>query len=171
MKELRLEIKGAKKLDLNVEIDGKIVKLKKNSSSGLYEGTFSTEKDTVDMKVYRYLELNSPLWFLTAIFYFLVSIFGIFDSRKEKSCIVLDCHFEIKLDKDITNLELWTNPLKTQGRAFELSKECDVKEIKNEYYFDAKAKKKIKWLRLVKFILFVGIVIGLVFLIQKVIVG
>lgn len=167
MKELNLKIKGTKKINPTIEVDGKIVKLKKNSF-GNYEGKVQVQNDQVNIKVYRYLELNSKFWFLKSLLYFIVSIFGIFDSIKEKKCIVIDFCAKLNMQNiDNATLELNANNLTTQGQAFKIISNCELEEISNGYYVDTKANKRRKFLNVVKFVVFVGTVIGLVFLFKN----
>lgn len=172
MKALTLKIKGVgKRFRPTVEVDGKVVRLKKNQF-GNFEARVNVDKDKFDIRISRFLEINSRLWFLKAIFYFLISIFGIFDSRKEKSSVALDCHFSIDMSsRDGGMVELKLNSLRTQGRACEITSDCAVIENKNEYFVDLRTKKRIKLLRWVKFLIFVGSMVGLAFIFKNVVIG
>lgn len=168
MKELNLKLKGTKQINPIIQVDGKIVKGKYNKF-GNYEGKIDIQKDIVDVKIFRYLEINGKFWFLLSIFYFLISIFGIFDTMKEKTCIVLDCYFKLNTkDVNNANLELIAGEFQTQGKAFKIQCDCEVKEVSNNYYFDKKAKTKKKWLNCTKFLIFVCFVVGLAFLIKNI---
>lgn len=172
MKALTLKIKGAsKRLRPTVEVDGKVVRLKRNQF-GNFEGQVNVDKDKFDIRISRFLEINSRLWFLKSIFYFLISIFGIFDSRKEKSSVLLDCHFSIDMSaRDSGMVELKLNSLRTQGRACDITSDCTVIENKNELFVDSRTKKRIKLLRWIKFLIFVGSMVGLAFIFKDVVIG
>lgn len=105
----------------------------------------------MDIKVYRYLELNSKLWWLKSIIYFIISIFGLFDTLKEKNCIVIDFHLKINMSGiDNANIELCAKTVQAQDRAFDIVSNCQVEEISNTYFLDARAKKGSAYLLLLK---------------------
>lgn len=170
MKELHLKLKGIKKINPVVEVNGQNVKLKKDKF-GNYENEILVNTNDVDIKVYRYLELNSKLWWLLSIFYFVISIFGIFDTLKEKNCIVIDFHLKINMSEiDNANIELCAKTFQTQGKAFEIVSNCNYEEISNTYFLDARAKKRKRLLAFVKVIIFIGAIVLLALLIKKVLV-
>lgn len=159
MKELSIKIKGAKKLNPIVEVDGKTVLLTKNQY-GNYEGKLSIEKESVRIKVYRVLELSSPLWLLKSIFYFLISIFGLLDTMKEKNFTVIDCDLTLNLaNADTFSLEL-TSRMQNNGKAFEITSNGSVQENNNICFVDTRAKKRNRLLKFLKLIIFLGVVCG-----------
>lgn len=169
MKELSLKIKCAKRIMPTVEVNGKVIKCKKNQF-GNFECNTLIDKDTADIKIYRYLEINSKLWWFISIFYYIISIFGIFDPIKEKSNIVINCHIKIDMSKSESfNLEFDLNDLQTQNKAFEIISNCEFEEFSNNYYLDKKAKKRRKFLTFSKIVIFIGAIIGLAFLIKNII--
>lgn len=60
-----------------VKIDDNVINLKKNSF-GSFDATYETDKNEIEITIFRYLELKSRLWWLYALFSFIISIFGIF---------------------------------------------------------------------------------------------
>lgn len=158
MKNIKLKIKGYGALKPTVKVDGKQMKFKKNEF-GSFESQVQTDKDKVQIEIYRYLEINSRLWWLTQIFFFIISIFGILDPLKEKNCVVIDYKSEL----DLTNVEsasvdLAINTAKNDGKAIELKSEAPCVEQTNEFYVDNKAKKRVKIMKFVKLFVFLACV-------------
>lgn len=155
MKELSLKLTGAANIKPIINIDGNNVKFKKNKFDS-FETKFSTDKDRVEISIYKFLEINGKLWFLMSMIFFIISLFGILDVRYERSCIVLDCKFVINL-KEKSDIVITFNSLKDKGKAVEIKTDCDFEEISNNYYVDLKAKKRLKILLAVKILLWIAL--------------
>lgn len=167
MRELNIKIAGNKKLNPVVEVDGKSVPLSLNKF-GNYEGKIQVEKDQVDIKVYRVLELNSKLWFLKYLFYYIISILGIFDVMREKKCIIIDCHLSLTLKGDEQSSILLTcKHMQNQSKAFEIKSNCEVQEHSNIFLIDKRAKRRKRLFGFVKFVVFIGVICGLIFGLSK----
>lgn len=166
MKELNFKIKGTKQLKPTIKVDGKQLKFKKNEF-GSHESKFVTDKDKIEVCIYRYLEINSPLWFIMSIFFYIISIFGLLDPIREKQPIVLDYKVELDLTKiDKANIDFTLNQLQNEGKAIEIKTDVPVNEISNVYYLDKKAEKRLKIMKAVKILLFIAAVVGLIFLVK-----
>ena len=160
MKELNLEIRSASDMCPSVLVDGKLVKTKKNKF-GTRSCTVKTEKDNVDVVLIRNLEINGKLWFFMNIFYFIISLFGIFDPGYDKKCVVMDCKFNLEV-KEKTKAVIVINGVVNNGKAVTIQSDAGVVEDKNIYFVDNKAKKKRKVAKWTRFVLMVIIVIALV---------
>ena len=166
MKNVNLKIKGIGRLKPVVCVDGKQLKFKKNNF-GSYEKTISTDKDKMEIVIYRYLEINGRLWWLISILQFLVSIFGLLDTMKEKGCVIIDCKLIVDLNSsENCNIDLAIDENSENGKAVNVATELAVEEIVNRSYVDEKAKKRLKIMKFVKLFVFIAIVIGLIFLIR-----
>ena len=165
MKQINLTVRGGTRLSPTILIDGKAIKTKK-SGIGAKTGVFKTEKDKVEISIFRYLEINGRLWFLMNIIYFLIGVFGIFDFLYDKNCAVLDCKFVVDTTEQ-TNLEIAFNSLIDKGRAVEIESDTNVTEIKNMYYVDQKAKKRRKIAIITRIVLLIAIVVTCVFVFIK----
>lgn len=146
-------------------LDGTPIKLKRNRS-GLYEGLYTTEKDNIELSVYKYLEIKSKLWLLMSLVFFVVSLFGLISPRYDKRCIVLEYKVNIKL-KENTEVKLSANRFVDKGRAFEITTDADAKEIKNIAYVDKLAKKRLRILRAIEVVLWIALIIVLIALLAK----
>lgn len=166
MKTVNLKIKGIGNLKPIVAIDGKHIKFKKNEF-GSYEKTIETENDKMEITIRKYLEINGRIWWLISIFQFIVSIFGLLDTMKEKFCTVIDFKMIVDLNSSTnTNLQLTIDCNKETGKAVAVESELAVEEVVNTFYEDKKAKKRLKIMKFVKVFVFIAFVIGLIFLIR-----
>ena len=78
MNDVKIKLIGvSNKVKPIVMIDGQRVNYKKNEFEG-YDLNYQTEKEEIEVEIYRYLELKGKLWWLYALISFIVSIFGIF---------------------------------------------------------------------------------------------
>lgn len=156
MRELEIKLVGQINLgELVVSIDNKPVKLKKYVF-GCLICKYQTGKDKVNIKVYRMLDVGGFIWFLTQIFFYLISIFGIFDVRRKERCFVVDFETEIDL-KDQNKITLQLNNAKENEQAINVQTDLDSHEISNKYYLDYKAKKTLKVLKITKVLLTLAI--------------
>lgn len=165
MRELKLRVKGAKRINAHVTVDGKSVKLKKNNF-GTYEGNYQTEKDKVEVCVYKVSEITGRLWFLMSIFFYILSIFGLLDPLKEKNAIVIQCRLMVDLSGvENGKLELSVNANSKSEKAVEVVSDFAIEEIENKIYEDEKVKKRLKILKIAKiftFLTFVALTIVLI---------
>ena len=165
MNTLSLKISGCPRGHASVLIDGKKTKLKFNQY-GNFEGTYTTDKSSIELSIYKYLEINGKLWFLMSLVFFFVGILGILDPWYDKSCIVFA--YQVKIDLNETcEVKLALNRYSNNGRAYEISTECKYQEITNVYYVDNKAKKRLKIMKFVKFVLWILAVALIVWIIAK----
>lgn len=158
MKDLELKIIGGQNLgEKIVSIDDKPVKVK-NNKFGNIECQYQTENEKVNIKVYRALDVGGVLWFITQLFFFVISIFGIFDIRRKEKCIVVDFEAEVYL-KEENKITLQFNPPQENEKAINVETDLTSKEISNNYYVDTKAKKTLKCLKITKIFLAVASII------------
>lgn len=166
MRELNIRLKGATLINPTIVVDRKRVRVKKNKF-GTYEATHNAENSRVEVCVYKYLEINSPLWLIIGIFFYIISIFGILDPIREKKPIVLESKFIVDLGSETNGkLELSINLANKYGRAMEYSSNCALQEIKNISREDERAKKRLKILKVVKVGIFITSVLGIILLLR-----
>lgn len=159
MKTVNLKLTGRANFgDPLVYVDGKQATFKKNKFGNLVH-EFETDKATAKVEVYRALDVGGFFWFITQLFFFLISIFGIFDIHRKEKFIVVRYNSVIEL-KDKNDITIKLNTLKENGKPVEIEGDASVVEIENSCEVDTKAKKKVKWLRLTKALLAVGIIVG-----------
>lgn len=166
MKNINIKVRGASLLKPTILIDGKQVRIKKNNY-GSYETEYSTEKDSMEITIYRYLEVHGRLWYLMTLIYFFISLFGLLDPVREKKCVVIDARFVVDIkDVNLCTINLAVQNPKTTGDAVTVETDLPYETLSNVFFVDEKAKKKIKLMRILKAVLAVGIAIALVFILR-----
>lgn len=157
MKELEIKLTGQSVGETIVSIDNTPIKFKKNSF-GSSICKYQTEKSQVNIKITRYLDVGGFVWFLTQLFFFIISIFGIFDIYYKERCLVIDFDMDIEL-KEENKLTLHLNSLKENSKAIDIETDLVVKEKSNNYYLDTNAKETLKKLKLTKIFLAIAIIV------------
>ena len=160
MNKLNLKLINVVNLSPTILVDNKKVKPKKNQF-GSYAITHETEKDEVEIKIFKYLEINGKLWFLMGMIFFIISIFGILDYRLDRKCIIIDCCLKIKLNEN-TNAELKFNSFVSSGEAYTIKTDAQVEQISNRYFVDTQAKKRVKILIITKLLCWVALIAGVI---------
>ena len=168
MKQLNIRIKMAFVPNGKITIDGEKVVFKRDSY-GNYTYTQMSDKNDCTIKIVNYLDINRKMWFLTNILCFLLSIFGLFDQRVSKNCVVRDCEFKVKLDKEITNIDINTYIGTNKSGYATINCDGEYETISNNIYVDEVAKKRLKTLKIAKIItalLIIGIIIGVLYAVE-----
>lgn len=166
MKELELKLTGGQNLgEIVVNVDESPVKFKKNEF-GSFVGKIQTDNDKANIKVFRMLDVGGLLWFVTQLFFFVISIFGIFDVHHKERCLVVDFECEVDL-KEENKITLQPNSLQEDGKAIDIQTDLTCQEVTNKYYLDENAKKKLKILKFTKIFLalaIIGVAIAVLFI-------
>lgn len=158
MRELEIKLTGTQILgETIVNIDDKPAKFKKNGFGNLVY-KYQTENDKVNIKVFRMLDVGGALWFITQLFFFIISIFGIFDIHHKERCIVIDFETEVDLKKE-NKLTLQVNTPQENAKAINIQTDLTSQEISNKFLLDAKAKKTLKGLKVAKILLTLVIIV------------
>ena len=164
---VNLKLTNTSGLKPNVYVDGKVLKYKKDNFGNLTTN-YSTQKDVVTIEIKKIYDINGPLWFLTSLFFFFISIFGIFDLKPNKRCISIVSIIKVKVNESCS-LKIKFKSRTQLETAFELESEnCEVlEESGNNYYIDEVAKKRYKIMRIVKISLWIALIAILALLIIK----
>lgn len=89
MNELNIKLTGEKNLgNSTILIDGTPITLKQNEFKNL-TCNYQTEKDKVKVEVIKYLDVGGVWWFITQLFFFIISVFGILDVYHKNSVTML----------------------------------------------------------------------------------
>ena len=164
---LNLKISGGTSLKPTIYVDGKILKYKKDNFGNLTT-TYTTEKSSVLVEIKKLYDINGTLWFLTSLFFFIISIFGIFDLKPDKRCISIVASIKVNITNN-SSLKIRFKPRNQTEKAFELEPtDCEVaEETNNNYFIDTVAKKRYKVMRIVKiflWLLLIGLIVYLIYL-------
>lgn len=118
---------------------------KRHSAPMKYE--FSTDNDVVNVVIKKTYEINSKLYILKFLFYYIISVFGIFDVR-EKRFRTLDVNFFVDLRKtQVLNVKL-DNFI--EGGTAAVFDTDSVRTESNVFYTDKVAEGRYKTLKKVK---------------------
>ena len=165
MNNVKLVFKNKKQLNKKfyniILVDNKKIKGKYQGKDYVYN--FKTDENAINIKIFSFNQMNSKLWYVMSIFYFIISIFGIFDVRPSRKCraIKFDCGFELQENSDIT---LGFNNFAENIPAITIETNCEFQPIENLYFIDQVSKKKIRtaaWLKLGTFFVLITVFIVL----------
>lgn len=159
MNSLNLTLTKKLKPYTDVYIDDEIVKPKKHKK--LYKAEYITEKSSVELVIKSYSRFQTRWWFFIEMFFFLISIFGVFDQRFGKYCYTTHCKVNLKLQNE-TNVKLRIVAPRSEGPVVKVETDCEFEEVENIYHIDQKAKKRQKLLRVFKVLTFIAIVAAVV---------
>ena len=155
--KLDLEMVGFHdKLDM-VSVDGKIAKFKKRDN-GTRGAIIETNKPKVDVVIYKSHHYVGKNWFWWQLLYFFVSVFGIFDIKQDKKCLVVDCRFTVTISND-TKVTLKRMNYTEGGKFVEIQSSATVEETSNIHYIDKEAQQRHKKMKKVKTGIFFGLVV------------
>lgn len=164
MNTVNLKITGTQHLsDVVVSINDQPVKLKLNQFDNLV-GTVQVEQPSAKIKIYKMLDVGGIGWFITQLFFFVISVFGLLDVRMRNRDLGVLYESEFQLNGD-TEMTLRANLPRNQAPAFTVESDATVIEHSNLYTVDAKAKRTLKLLRWAKVLLalaIIGVVIAVV---------
>jgi hypothetical protein len=165
MKNVNIIMRGINVKNAILFVDDKIVKTKYNEFGGQI-ANIQTEKSSIKIRVESFLELQNPMWFLTNIFFFLISLFGLFDIRPTKDLTIVDYDATFTLiDEGKNNIALTIDSNK--GPKVFAETPCQVEEHKNTLEIDEKLRKRRKILTISKiftFLIAVAIIVTVIFL-------
>ncbi len=161
MKQLEIKLTGQQNLgDTFISIDDKPAKFKRNEFGNVV-CKYQTENDKVNIKVYRMLDVGGIGWFITQLFFFIISIFGLLDIHRKEKCMIVDFESNVEL-KEQSKITLRLNTPQENGKAIDIETDLNAQEVSNKYYLDTQAMKTLKVLRLTKIILAIAIIVTIV---------
>ncbi len=152
MKEVNLILRGMDAKNAVVFVDNKAVKTKRNNFGG-QTATVQTENNSVRVRVESVLELQNPMWLLTNIFFFLISIFGLLDVRPSKTLTIVEYDATITLGGGENNIALTLDLNKAPKVLAETA--CQIEEHQNKLEIDETLKKRKKILKISKIFTFI----------------
>ena len=156
MAKLELEVVGYNDSINMMTINGKRVKLQYNKETKTR--SCFVEADKAEIVIYKTHYYTGKHWFWWNLLYYLISIFGIFDSNHNKRCLVVDCRFNTNLETD-KKITLNVQNFEDGGKFAELQSDEPFEEISNIQYFDQEAQKRHKKMKKAKIGIFIGFAI------------
>ena len=163
MNNLNIILKEKLRPYTDVMIDNEIV-VPKKVKKGVYKIDYPTENSSVTLHVRSYSRYQTKWWFVLEIFYFLISIFGIFDQRFDKYCYTTHCKINLGVSNQ-TDIKLRIVSPRNNGVVVKIESDLQVQEIENVYKIDEVAKNKQKKLIIGKaFTVLAVVALGIVML-------
>ena len=157
MKELIIDVWGKFKTKPIVTIDGQRVEYERRDG-GAYRIYHTSDKDKVTVRVIKILEINCKNWFLWHLLYFFISVFGLFDIRSDRKCIVYDLSFEAELIRQKTTLSVRILRPKKKGVAADIKGDTNIAVKENSFRVDKAARRKVLIFGLLKLVALAAIV-------------
>ena len=148
MSKLDITLVGFSNVNGLVSVDGKFVKFKK-VKSGTYAGSVNVKNDNAELILYRSHHYAGKAWFFWNLLYFFISLFGIFDIRQDKKCLVQDVRLNVNTVND-SGVALIRKKIIGQGRLVDIQTNTTVDELSNLQFYDAQAIKRRFKMRLFK---------------------
>ena len=158
MSKVNLSVVDNKAYDNVIVVNGDRFKYKKDKNRKL-KGIVECDNECV-IEIYNWNEINSKLWLIVELFFFIISVFGIFDIKRDKKGKSIDFKAKFKT-KDINNISLGFNVFKEGTPAIKIDADCDIEVIENKFYIDKKVIKRYKILKLCKLFTFLLVIVGL----------
>lgn len=140
----------------SVLIDGKFAKLKKNKNGNKY-CTVETEKESVEVAMYKTHHYTGKFWFWRNLLYFFISILGIFDTRHDKRMLVAQSTFKVDTTHD-AKISVGREDFVDGGKFAKFEGDTAIEEISNIQYCDKLAQKRHKTMKKAKIALAVGLI-------------
>lgn len=155
--------------DAIISVDGEPVKLGRLKGGG--RGcAYLTDRSEVELTVTKVSEVSGRFWFLWNMLFFIISCFGIFCGRYDKSGICINYRLRLRLNGQ-DNVQLQFNRFAEGAPAISGSGTCAAEETENVYYTDYQAKKRFKLLTLTKVLLWLVLVAVIIAVVIKKIIG
>ena len=149
MKTLRVKILGGLSYTPVAIIDGEEKKMKYNKD-GSREIIHQTESDKVVLQIENALELKSRFWWITQMFFFFISLFGILNPRLSKVVTKIEYKSTIELPAEDNYVELKISCDKKNDKCIYVNCDCGVQEEINNYSDDSEIRKRKKILLISK---------------------
>lgn len=164
MNKLNLKLTGSVNLgQTQVLANGTPLVFKKNEFRNI-TSVYETAESKVKIEVVRFLDVGGFVWFITQLFFFVISIFGLLDIHAKPVCVASNFEIEVDLKQDC-NLTLKFGSPKDGAKVAEIEADCEVNEIANAFVIDEGVKKKFKALKIAKIFLALAIIITTILLI------
>ena len=147
MNTLKLKVVNGDANQTVVRIDGKDVQIKKGKH-GSGEIVYTTDAAVARVTVHTFMEIKGKWWWLTSLFYFFISIFGIFDRHSNWKCWAISYDATVALQGEtqaVLRVLRWRD-----GQPAVALDGVETKEKENKCFVDTVAKKRRTLMRFVK---------------------
>ena len=145
MSKLKLEFRNTKRFAPIVHVNGQPAALTYDRYGN---GTCEVEKaECISVELKRIFEESTKAWFWFDLLYFIVSLFGIFDVRRDKTCRA--ANVSMRLYPNLAspadeNVVIRGGNFRANTPAVTVEGTCRAEILQNTFYCDAVAKKNVK---------------------------
>ncbi len=157
MGKLNLKIISGQLPDMIYLVNGKRITDKRNKFGNIEE-IVENNNDFNEIEMVSFREINGKCWFFLEIILYFISIFGIFDVKKEKKGKSLKFKMKVQ-NSDNVDLKLIFNPFENGKEALRVESNGTYQIIENSYFIDEKIVKKLKTLKITKILIFILLVV------------
>ncbi len=163
-----LKIKLIKKTGITpiILLDNQEIFFKRKENVFFYETEIN--KEEVDLKIFNVNEFEHKFWIIFAILFYLITIFGIFNSKYDKSGIKLNYTGKIKMEAS-SDLTIEINTFAKGRNPVNIQSNCEIIEKENTVYIEQKIKKRFKLFLILKVLFWITIIFLAFFLLGKII--
>lgn len=155
-----ITLKGKMRPYTDILVNDKVLKFKKvKKQRKTYSAVYETEDNNVELLVKSYSFLHTGLWFIGEMFFFIISVFGIFDMIKSRHTYNTNCKIKVNVDGE-TNINLKLLNPRNNEAVIKYETDANIEEIENNYTFDAVAKKRKKILKIFKILTILSFIIA-----------
>ena len=141
MNKLTLSFTNSPITSTAVVIDGNLIVAKKDKNRTIY--VYETEKQEVSLNIFSVHEFTGKFWWFFAFIYNLISVFGIFNPKYEKTGKVFDYKGVVVLNGD-TQIKM-SYPIAKVGNIALKFFDCEyLNNETNVYFTNEEIKKRAK---------------------------
>ncbi|MGN0796898.1 MAG: hypothetical protein ACI4M5_01695 [Christensenellales bacterium] len=153
MSLLTIKVRSLKKYAVQVSVNGRSLKGKSDKTGNMIY-TYHADEDKTKVEIFNVNELASPTWWLWSIFYFFISVFGIFDSGYGNNYFDVRCSFVVDTTRDANlQVKIGISDNGTRRNVWQ----CDtcVTPIDNEFSKNERLQRRIKSNKILKVFLWI----------------
>lgn len=150
MKKITFIVNGNYLLNPIITLDNKILKFKKgNNFNRICE--VEVDKDELEIQICKWHELEGKHWFVFSLFFFFISLFGIFDIKQDKVIYSIKCKGKLRCNEQDSTCHITLLPFKIGEPIFNYQGNCDIIDIlDNKYFIDEEITRRNNLLKKIK---------------------
>lgn len=148
MTNVNLEFYGLEEMEGCITVNDKFIDLKRNKEGG-HSCTVQCERNECNIIIYKGHKYIGKNWIWWNLLYFFLSVFGIFDTKQNKQCLVYDARFNIICNSD-TKIIIRKQNFVDGGKVVNVETDCRMIETANVQFYDVKGQKRHSRMKLIK---------------------
>lgn len=147
-------------------VDGKEIKGEKHGKTTVF--TYETDSSSARVRVFNVLEASSPMFFLTSLLFFVLSVFGIFDDYSDFKCRKVNFDASVSTVSDC-DLSLTGRGFSKSEKTEAIKTECtgSIDVFDNKFSVDKVALRRTRIMTAVRVVLFLACIVAIIAMIVK----